>query len=38
VSAETLTVQKAAQTLLELYTHLHNERLRDEELKTRLRI
>src|SRR5579862_1830002 len=38
VSAETLTVQKAAQTLLELYTHLHNERLQDEELKTRLRI
>ena len=38
VSAETISVQKAAQTLLELYTHLHNERLRDEELKTRLRI
>jgi general secretion pathway protein A len=38
VSAETLSVQKAAETLLELYTHLHRERLRDEELKTRLRI
>lgn len=35
---ETLSVQKAAETLLELYAHLHNERARDEELKPRLRV
>jgi general secretion pathway protein A len=38
VAAETISVQKAAQTLLELYTHLHNERLRDEALKTRMKV
>jgi general secretion pathway protein A len=35
---ETISVQKAAETLLELYAHLHNERSRDEELKPRLRV
>jgi general secretion pathway protein A len=35
---ETISVQKAAETLLELYAHLHNERSRDEDLKTRLRV
>jgi general secretion pathway protein A len=38
VAAETISVQKAAQTLLELYTDLHNERLRDEALKTRMKV
>ena len=35
---ETISVQKAAETLLELYAHLHNERSRDAELKPRLRV
>jgi general secretion pathway protein A len=37
-AGETLSVQKAAETLLELYAHLHNERSRDEEVKPRLRV
>ena len=36
--AETMNVQKAAKTLLELYAQLQREQSRDEELRTRVRV
>jgi len=38
MATETMDVQKAAKTLLELYTHLHREQSRDEEFRTRVRV
>jgi general secretion pathway protein A len=38
MATETMDVQKAAKTLLELYAHLQREQSRDEELRTRVRV